>query len=294
MLLLSLNLKDKPGRLPLQTLGFATSAVLIGWTLCPNAFSFLIARGQTGVLLWTKGLPRKLLCHLANDAPTYSSGICASKVQSLLSLPHIRGLLFPLSYTYCFVLFWARQLKLTGLVHGHGSILIPCGTSVSSDEEPAVERASWGFLLNGVNWIFVRFQNVSHMIWKVAAWSTFPSSLSFVLCLPQWQMWRFHQHCASPCCSWYSSWPQVSPSVDIESSIKQHIERQRTRLIACKLSDSFFCFFLSFVCSLWEEGGVRRVAERHTPYAASVQQQDMQRALHRRGRHQGKMRLAHR
>ena len=116
----------------------------------------------------------------------------------------------------------------------------------------------------------------------------------FSVYLNTWQLWRCYLHCASPCCSWYSSWPQVSPSVDIESSIKQHIERQRTRLIACKLSDSFFCFFLSFVCSLWEEGGVRRVAERHIPYAASVQQQDMQRALHRRGRHQGKMRLAHR
>ena len=57
--------------------------------------------------------------------------------------------------------------------------------------------------------------------------------------------------------------------------------------------DDNLSFSLSF-CSLWEEGGVRRVAERHIPYAAPVQQQDMQRALHRRGRHQGEMRLAHR
>ncbi|OEL27520.1 hypothetical protein BAE44_0011465, partial [Dichanthelium oligosanthes] len=40
---------------------------------------------------------------------------------------------------------------------------------------------------------------------------------------------------------------------------------------------------------LWEEGGTQRVAERHIPYAAPVQQQDMQRALHRLGCHQGEV-----
>jgi hypothetical protein len=98
-------------------------------------------------------LPSKLLCHLSkmqqsmhirrsslvnSSAPAHSSELYASQGQSLLSHPIIRGLLFPLSYSYCFICALLSMPTETGWIDSLLTVLHVCTwhqVSPSTDRE---------------------------------------------------------------------------------------------------------------------------------------------------------------